>query len=150
VVALYVALTDTPDRASSSGMYAFGDSLLFLGVFTVAAIPASIALLIFSRPYRWFWTTASAAAVTIALVAMAGLTTFWTGTPTSPTTLDRWLVLAGASVLIAPLFVLAFGTAGVFAPNRPARLSLFGSAAVEAGVFGVMVARWIYSAIIHR
>jgi hypothetical protein len=35
VVALYVTLADSPDRQASSGMYAFGDSLLFLAVFGV-------------------------------------------------------------------------------------------------------------------
>lgn len=149
VLALYVALTETPERAASSAMYAFGDSLLFLGVFAVAAIPASVALLVFSRPYRWFWTIASSAAVTIAVIAVAGLATFWRAAPASPTPLDRWLVLANASVLIAPVFVLAFGTAGLFAPNRSSRLSLFVSAAVEVVVFGVMAARWVYSGFTH-
>lgn len=43
----YVALTDTPDRQSSAGMYAFGDSIFFLFVFGVAAIPATVAALYF-------------------------------------------------------------------------------------------------------
>ena len=38
VVAVYVAATSGPDRQASAGMFAFGDSLLFLAVFGVAAV----------------------------------------------------------------------------------------------------------------
>ena len=37
VVSIYVAATSGPERQASSGMYAFGDSLLFLAVFGFAA-----------------------------------------------------------------------------------------------------------------
>jgi hypothetical protein len=50
VVGIYVAATSGPDRQSSSGMYAFGDSLLFLGAFGLAAVPATGAALFFLRP----------------------------------------------------------------------------------------------------
>ena len=55
VVAVYVALTDSPDRQASSGMYAFGDSLLFLAVFgVVGAVPTGAALF-YLRSCRRFW-----------------------------------------------------------------------------------------------
>jgi len=41
VTSVYVASTSGPDRQTYGGMYAFGDSVLFLGVFGVAAIPAT-------------------------------------------------------------------------------------------------------------
>lgn len=47
ILAVYTASTSTPDRSASSGMSAFGDSLLFLAVFAVAAIPATGAALFF-------------------------------------------------------------------------------------------------------
>ena len=46
-VALYVASTSGPDRKTYGGMYAFGDSLLFLAVFALAAAPATGAALYF-------------------------------------------------------------------------------------------------------
>ena len=45
VVPVYIALTDSPDRQASSGMYASRDSLLFLAVFgVVGSIPTGAAL----------------------------------------------------------------------------------------------------------
>ena len=41
VLRVYIAATSGPDRQTYGGMYAFGDSLLFLGVAGVAAIPAT-------------------------------------------------------------------------------------------------------------
>ncbi len=47
VVAVYVAATSGADRQAYGAMYAFGDSLLFLAVFGVAAVPATAAALFF-------------------------------------------------------------------------------------------------------
>ena len=47
VLTLYVAYTDGPDRQAYGAMYAFGDDLLFLWVFAVAAtVPTGAAGLI--------------------------------------------------------------------------------------------------------
>jgi hypothetical protein len=52
VVAIYVAATSGPDRQTYSVMYGFGDDLLFLAVFGVAAVPPSGAVLFFlSSPW---------------------------------------------------------------------------------------------------
>jgi hypothetical protein len=52
VLHVYVAVTNTPDRQTSSGMFAFGDSLVFLAVLGVAAVPATGAALYFLRSRR--------------------------------------------------------------------------------------------------
>ncbi len=52
IVAIHIALTSGSDRDTSSGMYVFGDLLLFLGGFTVAALAPTGALLWLLRPYR--------------------------------------------------------------------------------------------------
>ena len=45
VVYVYQLLTDTPVTQASSGMYAFGDLLLFIGVFGILALfPTGLAL----------------------------------------------------------------------------------------------------------
>jgi len=51
-VSIYVALTDSPDRQTSSGMYAFGDSLLFLAVFGLAAETAAFAYFVLALVHR--------------------------------------------------------------------------------------------------
>jgi hypothetical protein len=47
-------------------LFAFGDDLLFLGVFGVAAVVPSGAALFFLRPYRTFWLGLSVAALVVA------------------------------------------------------------------------------------
>jgi hypothetical protein len=46
------ALTDSPDRQVSSGVYAFGDSLLFLAVFGLAAETAAFAYFVLALVHR--------------------------------------------------------------------------------------------------
>src|SRR5207245_11279463 len=50
VVTAYVAATSGPDRQNYGAMFAFGDDLLFLGVFGVAAVVPSGAALFFLSP----------------------------------------------------------------------------------------------------
>jgi len=52
VVALRVATSSGPDRQTYAAMYDFGDSVLFLAAFAVAAIPAAGAALYFLRSWR--------------------------------------------------------------------------------------------------
>ena len=57
-VAVRIANTSGPDAQASAGMYAFGDGLLFIAVFSAVAIfPTGLALC-FLRPCRWFWVGA--------------------------------------------------------------------------------------------
>ena len=53
VVYLYQLLTDTPVTQASSGMHAFGDLLLFIGVFGILALfPTGLALYFLIRAVR--------------------------------------------------------------------------------------------------
>jgi len=65
-VAIRVANTSGPDAQASSGMYAFGDALLFVAVFGVSALVPTGAALFFLRPYRHFWTVLSALGLAVA------------------------------------------------------------------------------------
>ena len=58
-LAIRVAMTTGPVAQASSGMYAFGDVLLFVAVFGVSALVPTGAALFFLRPYRLFWTVLS-------------------------------------------------------------------------------------------
>jgi hypothetical protein len=70
IVAIYAASTSGPDPMASSGMYAFGDLLLFLAVFAIAAIPPTGAALFFLRANRLFWRGLLAATLVIALTGL--------------------------------------------------------------------------------
>src|SRR3979411_2190452 len=107
LVAVYVAAASGPDRQASSGMYAFGDDLLFLAVFGIAAVPASGAALFFLKPYRSFWLALSVAALGIAATGLAAVIGYVAArTADAPSLLQTWSALAVLRILVAPLFAL--------------------------------------------
>ena len=136
IVALYVAATSGPDRQASGGMYAFGDSLLFLGVFGVAAVPATGAGLFFLRPYAAFWRVLAGVAVAIAVTGLAalGVCVAARAADAGPA-LHSWSAFAVLRILVAPLVALAFLVSGAFAPRPAARIALGGAMISEAIVF---------------
>jgi hypothetical protein len=122
VVMVYILLTNTPARQASSGMAAFGDFLLFLGLFGVASIPSTIAALVFLRPYATFWRVLSVASLVIAATGIAAALAYTV--PAAPLRL-----------VVAPLFAMFFTLSGVIAPDRSDRLRLFCAVAVEIAGF---------------
>lgn len=143
VVRVYIAATSGPDRQTQSGMYAFGDSLLFLAVAGVAAIPATGAALVFLRAYRGFWKVLSIGAGAIAVTAIVASGMFLaTRSSTGHDGLQSWAMLAPLRILAAPMLALFFLLAAVFAPTRYARLSLGTAAAIEIVAFASVAYTW--------
>jgi hypothetical protein len=139
----YIALTPSVDRHGAAGMTAFGDSLLFLAVFGVVAVPATIAGLYFLRPIAIAWRVLSAAAVASAatIVAAAGL--YLAGRDAAPASvLSSWAAFA-LRILIAPLVTLALFLCGLLAPGRTARVFLWSAAAIEVVAFGGLLLTWL-------
>ena len=146
VVALNEAFMDPADASASGGMVAFGESLLFLAAFGVAAIPATCAGLFFLRTFRTFWTVLAALALVVAATSLAALACYVAGHAAERgSVLQDWAAFAVLRILIAPLFSLAFFLSSYFAPNRPARIALVVAAAVEAVVFGCVALMWFLS-----
>jgi hypothetical protein len=79
-VAIRVASTSGPDAQASSGMYAFGDALVFVAVFGLSALVPTGAALFFLRPYRHFWTVLSALGLAVAVTGVtAAVSSPWVG-----------------------------------------------------------------------
>jgi hypothetical protein len=143
IAGLYVASTSGPDRQLYTGMYAFGDSLLFLGVFGLAAVPATGAAFFSLRPYRSFWRALSVAALATATTSAAALVVYLAGQRTAALPIiHTWSPLAVLRILVAPLFALAFILSGVFAPSRSCRIALFAAALIEAVIFVYVAVVW--------
>ncbi len=144
-VAVRIANTSGPDAQASAGMYAFGDGLLFIAVFSAVAIfPTGLALW-FLRPYRWFWIALSITALMIAATgflaaAINGVASHLTLPRESPLMIGA--ALAVLRMLLAPPLAAAFGLAGVIASNRASRWSLLAAAGTEAAVAGYAVLHW--------
>src|SRR5262245_37569935 len=79
VVAVHIATTQGPDRRDYAAMFDFGDTLLFLGAFGLAAVVPTGAALFFLRPYRWFWRALSIAAMAMAATAAAAFVVMLVG-----------------------------------------------------------------------
>ena len=145
VVAIHVAATSGPDRQVYGAMYGFGDDLLFLAVFGVAAVPPTSAALFFLRSYRSFWLVLSVVALAIATTGLVALIDYIAPrTADTGSILHTWSALAGLRILSAPLFVLAFLLAGLFAPNRSSRIALLVATAIEAAVFAYVAFVWFH------
>jgi hypothetical protein len=133
VVAVRVAATSGPVAQASSGMYAFGDAILFLGVFGVCALVPTGAVLFFLRRYRRFWTVLSLLGVAIALTAITATALYAFGRhAAAPSTLAA---LAGYSVLrilISPLLALTFALFALLSPARAPRLAFLAATLMEA------------------
>ena len=134
VVRVWLAVSS--GRDDSSGMAAFGEMLLFLGVFAVSAIPASGAAFYFLRPYRWFWRVISVGALAVAATAIPPLVGYVCRAPA------MWAPLR---VLAAPLLAMPFFIAALFAPTRRCRIGLLVATAIEAVVFVGVAFIWFLS-----
>jgi hypothetical protein len=136
VVAVYIAATQGPDRRDYAAMFDFGDSLLFLGVFGLAAVLPTGAALFFLRPYRRFWRLFSIVAMVMAATALAAFVAMlgWRAAG-GRSGAGAWAALASLRILVAPVFGLAFAVSAVFAPSRNPRLALLAATAAEALVF---------------
>ncbi len=144
IVAIHVATTNGLASQGASGMYAFGDGLLFGVVFAVASVPATVAGLFFLRPYRMFWSALSVGALLVVLTGVAALMDYVASRTAAPHSwVQDWSALAVLRILVAPLFASAFLLSGVLAPNRSARIVLLVAAGLEVLVFGCVALTWL-------
>jgi hypothetical protein len=140
-VKLYVLATNGSDRDASAGMYAFGDSLVFAGAFTLAAVPATGLGLYFLRSSPRFWSTISVIAVAIAITALAAMVSYFLPQANA----SNWSSLAPLRILAAPLFGVIFLLALIFAPPSPSRRRLLAATAMEFVAFAVVAFIWWFS-----
>jgi len=126
VTAAYVALTEGPDRQAYGAMFGFGDSVLFLAVFCVAALPATALWLHYLRAVPWVWRVLSALAL-----AASALTLFLIGCELLRAS-ALILMLAPLWFFCLPVFICGFGLAFFFAPPGGARRVLGWAALIAA------------------
>jgi hypothetical protein len=134
-VAVRLASTRGPDAQASSGMHAFGDVLLFVAVFGVAALVPTGAALLVLRSYRHFWTTLSTFALGVAttgLAAAALLAIARDAAPSSP--LAMWAGFAVLRLVVSPLVALTSLVCVALSPSRFPRLAFLAVSVIEAAV----------------
>lgn len=134
-VALHVATTAGPDRQAAGGMYAFGDALLWLGVFAVAAVPPTAGALFFLRPHGRFWRALSVAAALVAATELPTVVLYHVARASAGPAVLR--------ILVAPPLAALFLLCAVFAPARSPRKVLLACTAVEAVAFASVALSWL-------
>ncbi|MGE5664687.1 MAG: hypothetical protein ACM31I_10190 [Deltaproteobacteria bacterium] len=149
-VAIRVANTSGPEAQAASGMYAFGDMLLFVAVFAVAALVPTGAALFFLRPYRPFWTALSASGLAVAVTGVAAPILFAVGRDATPSPLATWAGFCVLRILVAPLLALAFLVCTIFSPHRSARFACLAATVMEAAVSAYGGWMWFVPLLFHR
>lgn len=150
-VGVDVATTRSAQAQASSGMLAFGDALLFVAVFGVAALAPTGIALFFLRPYRPVWIALATIGVGVAFTGLAAAALFsadrHAAAPAPIATLADVSVLR---ILLAPIVALVAFVCAAFSPHRWPRLTLLavGIAEMGVGTFGAMV--WIVPMLFAR
>ena len=132
VVAIRVGATSGPVAQASSGMYAFGDAVLFVGVFGVVGLAPTGAGLFFLRPHRRFWYVLSAIGVALTLTGLCAVVLFSVGRNADPkSTLGEWGAFSVLRILVAPLLAAAFLVCTLVSPDRLPRRAFLSAALAE-------------------
>ena len=134
-VAVRLATTTGPDAQAASGMYAFGDALLFVAVFGGLALVPTGAALFFVRRHRPFWTGLAVVGLGVGGTGLAAAILFAVGRHVPPpSSLATWGALSVLRILVAPLLTLTFLVCAAMSPYRTPRVALVGAVAMEAAV----------------
>jgi hypothetical protein len=149
-VAIRVASTQGPDAQASGGMHAFGDAVVFVAVFGVAALVPTGAALVLLRPYRPFWGVLSVFSLGVAATGISAAVLFAVERHAEPSLFATWTALAVLRILVAPLLACAFLVSALLSPYRLPRFALGGAALMEMAVsaYGALV--WFLPLILQR
>src|SRR5689334_3038774 len=83
-VAIRMATTSGPEAQAAGGMYAFGDSIVFVAVFGLLALVPTGGALYFLRPYRRFWVVLSLLCLAVAVTGLTAAIVFAVGRQAPP------------------------------------------------------------------
>lgn len=140
-------LTQGPEAQASSGMYAFGDVLLFIGVFAGLSMGPTAAALYFLRPFGKFWTAASITALVLSgsswvMVIMNALNCIPLINKSLRTPFE---VLGLMSVGASPFPAAAFFICALPAPERLNQRLLLTAAGIEAALAAYVFVKFVLS-----
>lgn len=137
---LRLQATQGPVAQASSGMYAFGDSVLGVGVFgLLEVVPLALALY-WLRPVTRFWSVLLWGAMPLALTGWLALATLVLSTAYSSVP----MLLAELRFGLMPLGALGFLVCALFAPRPRPRWLLVAAAVSDAGIFtGIVLVHFV-------
>ena len=139
---------NNPDAQAAQGMYAFGDAVLFVFTFGVAALPPTGLALYFLRSVLRFWNVIAVGALAFASTGVIAALVYWAERlyPQLTSVLTWSTALAVLRMIIAPLVAAALIVCAVFAPEQRPRRMLMIAAVCE----GVVAAPWFLWIVMGR
>jgi hypothetical protein len=149
MAAFLVANTNGSNAQASGGMFAFGDSLLFVAVFGVCALTPTGAALFFLRPYHHFWKALSALGLAVAVTGVTAAILFAVGRHATPSLLATWAGISVLRILVAPLLALTFLVCAVLSPHRLPRFAFLTATVMEVAVSAYGGAVWLVPLFVH-
>lgn len=137
-VDLWQRSTQGPEAQASAGMYAFGDMILGMTVFGLAALVPTGLGFYFLRGAGRVWTVLAWAALAVALTAPAWALAMALDRriPAGASLFHLFAALGVIRVFCAPLLGLAFGLGALFAPQGRPRLLFLAAVLLEASICG--------------
>jgi hypothetical protein len=149
-VAVRLVFTQGPQAQASSGMYAFGDAVVFVGIFGMCALMPTGAALLFLRTCDSFWKVVSVLGVATASTGIAATIVYAIGRHATTGLLAAWSAFAVLRILVAPLFVLTFTVCAFFSPHRAARIAFVIAGLMEAAVSAYIGIVWFLPLLTAR
>jgi hypothetical protein len=149
-VAVRLAFTQGPEAQASSGMYAFGDVIVFVGIFGVCALLPTGTALLFLRSCDSFWKVISILGVATASTGIAATLVYAVGRHANSGSWAEWGAFAVLRILAAPLLVLTFTVCAFFSPNRAPRTAFVIAALMEAAVSFYIGVVWFLPLLTER
>jgi hypothetical protein len=135
---------------AASGMYAFGDTILFAGVFGVVALVPTAMALVFLRPFRRVWIVLAWVTLVTASTGVLAAVLFAIGRSQTGSVLAAAAQVSVLRLLIAPLLGLAFGVVALFCPTRSTRALLAVGACTECVIAAYAALVWFVPLILAR
>jgi len=145
-----MAFTDGPDAQASSGMYAFGDAVVFIGTFGLCALVPSGAALFLLRSCNRFWGILSLLGLVMGTTGIAAVIVFAIGRHATGSPLAIWAEFSVLRILGAPLLLLTFLVCALFSPHRPARIALIITVFIEGAVSAYGGIVWFAPLVLGR
>ena len=143
---VYIRQLDTqgPDAQASAGMYAFGDFMLFVAVFGIAALLPTGLGLYYLRPVRFFWTFLAIAALPVVATGpvCAVSVELMRHLRNAPSFLQTGAALGVLQLLGAPLLAAWLLLCACLAPTRFPRWTMLGATIVEGLVATYALFHW--------
>ncbi len=149
-VAIRMATTSGPEAQAAGGMYAFGDSIVFVAVFGLLALLPTGAVLYFLRPYRRFWMVLSLLCLAVALTGLTAAILYVAGRHAAPSPLATWASYSVLRILVAPLLAPTFLVCALITPHRSPRLTFLAATAIETALTACVGAVWFVQVFLHR